>query len=103
MPTTVPEWSVLEGKTLIHIEGPDGVPICSLPKKRRGNADLIAETPKTLNALFAWRSAVVHSAAITLGKREGDREAAQRAVCKAEAVMVEQIDKLHNMAVFPRA
>lgn len=51
--------NVMEGRTLLHVETdidhPEGagIPICSLPKNRRGDAALYAAAPDLLEALKA--------------------------------------------------
>lgn len=40
-PLTELPWGILESKTLLHIEGPDGEHVCSLPKKGRAVAESI--------------------------------------------------------------
>lgn len=57
-------WDVQEGKTLLHIEtanngdgSPAGQPVCSIPKKCASDAQAIAATHQTLEALAAVVSA----------------------------------------------
>jgi len=98
MATKLEEWSVLEGRTLLHIEAPNGVTILSMAKKRREEAELVALMPATLNALFAWRSAEVHRAALVIGAREGDMPAAIEALDKAATALRVLTDRLHDKA-----
>lgn len=100
MPTKLEEWSVLEGKTLLHIEAPNGVTILSMAKKRRAEAEMVADMPRLLNALFAWRHAEVHKAALVVGVRLGDLPAAMLALDKAETELRIFVDKLHEKAIF---
>lgn len=49
-------WDALESKTLIHIETPvthatPGIAICSIPKRDKANAKLIAAAPELLMVL----------------------------------------------------
>lgn len=98
MPTQLEEWSVLEGKTLLHIEAPNGVTILSMAKKRRVAADMVASMPTVLTALFAWRSADVHHAALVIGARHGDEDAALAVAEKALTELRILTDRLHEKA-----
>jgi hypothetical protein len=100
MSTKLEEWSILEGKTLLHIEALNGRPILSMAKKRRGEAVLIEQLPRLLNALFAWRSAEVHASALLLGMREGDKAAAAQAVEDRSRELRILADQLHQKAIF---
>lgn len=45
LPLTELPWGTLDGRgSLVHIEGPDGEAVCSIPKGRRELADHIVKT-----------------------------------------------------------
>jgi len=62
---TAGPWDVMEGKTLLHIETatmndgkPCGMPVCSIPKKRRADARAISAVPDLISAIRIAGTAV---------------------------------------------
>ncbi len=71
---TARPWDVMEGKTLLHIETanlgdgkPCGMPVCSIPKKRMEDAQLIVQAVNEYEALCA----VAEACKFLLGQVEG--------------------------------
>jgi hypothetical protein len=77
-------WQVMDSKTLLHIERQeDGVHVCSMPKIRMADAQLIAAAPDLLAALKRYgASCMVNDVAKRCGACVGCT--AYAAITKAE-------------------